>query len=286
MRPAARSAANSNKACAMELFDMLQGAFRRREWTDLVELLVIGAAVFAVMRFLRGTRGARLLRGFILLLVGSSLVVSLVANVLNLERIQQIYPLFVGGLFLIALVAFQPELRRALIRLGATSWLGSTGRELDKVIDEVVDAVTFLSKNKIGGLIAFERSTEFGGLLESACKLDAEVTSALLTTIFWPGSSLHDMGVIISQGRVAAAAVQFPLTDSDDVDPTLGARHRAALGLSEESDAAIVVVSEETGTISLVENGKMERYLTPETLRDLLKERLASVSDAPSPATT
>ncbi len=261
----------------MELIDLITGLIRRREPTDLVELLLIGLAVYAVMRFLRGTRGARLLRGFIFLLAGSSLVVSLVANILDLERIKQIYPLFVGALFLIALVAFQPELRRALIRLGAATWFGPGAREFDRVVDEVIEAVAYLAKNKIGALIAFERATEFGGLIEPACKLDAEVSKELISTIFWPGSMLHDMGMIISQGRISAAAVQFPLTESEDVDPTLGSRHRAALGLSQESDALIVVVSEETGIISLVENGEIERHLTAETLRQLLKQKLSRV---------
>lgn len=262
----------------MEFIDLITGLIRRREPTDLVELLLIGLAVYAVMRFLRGTRGARLLRGFIFLLAGSSLVVSLVANLLDLERIKQIYPLFVGALFLIALVAFQPELRRALIRLGAATWFGPSAREFDRVVDEAVEAVAYLAKNKIGAIIAFERATELGGLIEPACKLDAEVSRELISTIFWPGSMLHDMGMIISQGRIAAAAVQFPLTESEELDPTLGSRHRAALGLSQESDALIVVVSEETGIVSLVENGTIERHLTAETLRQLLKQKLSRTS--------
>jgi diadenylate cyclase len=115
--------------------------------------------------------------------------------------------------------------------------------------------------------------------METACKLDSEVTKQLLLTIFWPGSALHDMGVVISQGRIAAAAVQFPLTDSDDIDPSMGSRHRAAIGLSQESDALIVVVSEETGVMSLVENGKLERPLAPEQLRQRLRDRLSRVPE-------
>ncbi len=266
----------------MELINALLGIFRRREWTDLIELLVIGLAVYAVLRFLRGTRGARLFRGFVLLLAGSTLVVSLVANWFDLERIKVIGPYFVGALFLIALVAFQPELRRALIRLGGTRWFASSAHELERVIDEVVEAVTYFAKNKIGAIIAFERSTEFAALTESACRLDSEVSAQLLSTIFWPGSALHDMGVIISQGRINAAAVQFPLTESEDLDPSLGSRHRAALGLSQESDALIVVVSEETGTISVVENGQMERYLTADTLRQMLRDKLGG-AEKPQP---
>lgn len=256
------------------MFDGFYGLFSRLKWTDLVELCLIGIAVYAVMRFLRGTRGARLLRGFIFLLVGSSLIVSLIANVFDLERIKFLYPVFVAGLFIVALVAFQPELRRALIRLGAATWFGPSAREFDRVIDEVVDSAAYFSKNKIGALIAFERATEFGGLLDSACRLDAEVSKELLASIFWPGSALHDMGVVIAQGRIAAAAVQFPLTESEGLDPTLGSRHRAALGLSQEADALIVVVSEETGTISVAENGKLERHLTADMLRQLLRSKL------------
>ncbi len=258
----------------MDLFEALRLTLQRREWTDLVELLVIGAAVYAAMRFLRGTRGARLLRGFIFLLVGSTLVVYLAVNVLNLERIKAAYPYFVGSLFLIALVAFQPELRRALIRIGVATWIPESSRQIDRVIDEVVESTTYLSKNRIGALIAFERATEFGALVESGCPIDGEVTKELLNTIFWPGTALHDMGVIISQARVAGAAVQFPLTESEDLDPSFGSRHRAAMGLSQESDAVIVVVSEETGTISLVEGGQMRRSLDADTLRQALKAEL------------
>jgi len=251
------------------------GAFRRLEPTDAIELFIIGIAVYAILRFLRGTRGARLLRGFVVLLGASTVMLYLVANLLNLERIKVLYPPFILAMFLIALVAFQPELRRALIRLGATGWFAETTGRTDQIIEEVLGSVTYLSKNKIGALIAFERSTEFGSLVESGCKLDAEVSTQLLNTIFWPGSALHDLGVIISQNRVAAAAAQFPLTDATDLDPSLGSRHRAALGLSEESDAVVVVVSEETGIISMVEHGVMHRYLTPDQLRQALRTSLS-----------
>src|SRR5262249_27242889 len=134
-------------------------------------------------------------------------------------------------------------------------------------------AVTYLAKTKVGALIAIERNTELGELAGGGCKLDAELTSQLLNTIFWPGSALHDMGVVISNNRVARAAVLFPLTDSDTLDPSLGSRHRAALGLSEETDALVIVVSEETGTISLAEHGRLHRPLTPDTLRAMLDAR-------------
>jgi diadenylate cyclase len=262
----------------VQLQKTISDVIGRREWTDLVELLLIGSAVYAVMHFLRGTRGARLLRGFTLLLVGGTLLLYLLANALDLSRIQVLFPIFISALFLVALVSFQPELRRALIRLGATTWFVESSEEIDRVIEEVVDATTYLSKNKIGGIIAFERATEFGALTEDAVKMDSEVSSQLLTTIFWPGSALHDMGVVVSRGRISAAAVQFPLTDSEDVSLELGSRHRAAIGLSEDSDALVLVISEESGIISLVEDGRIRRGLTPESLRSALREGLGRPS--------
>ena len=266
----------------MDITELIHDLFRRRMWTDFVELFIIGLAVYAVMRFLRGTRGARLLRGFLFLLLGSTLVLNLIANVFDLERIKTLYPIFVGALFLSALVAFQSELRRALIRLGAATWLGETKRDLDRLIDEVVEAVSQLSRERKGALIAFERGTEFRALEESGVKLDADLSKELLVTIFWPGSPLHDMGLIVSQGRISSAAVQFPLADPEVFDAAMGSRHRAALGLSQESDAIIVVVSEETGIVSVVENGEMQRNLTPPVLRDLLREKLGPRA-APQP---
>lgn len=256
------------------LIKTLSDVVGRAEWTDLIELVLIAAAVYATMRFLRGTRGARLLRGFILLLVGSTLLLYWAANMFDLARIQVLGPIFIGALFLVALVAFQPELRRALIRLGAATWIVESTQEMDRVIDQVVDAAGYLSKNKIGAILAFERATEFGALAENGVLLDAEVTKQLLTTIFWPGSALHDMGVIISQGRIAAAAVQFPLTESDGISTSHGSRHRAAIGLSQESDAVVLVVSEETGTITIVKGGEMQSGLTPEALRQVLRTEL------------
>jgi len=262
----------------MDVFEIIRDLAGRRGWRDIVELLIIGTAAYAVMRFLRGTRGARLLRGFLFLLLGSTLILNFLAIGFDLERIRVLYPFFVGALFLSGLVAFQPELRRALIRLGAATWFGDSKHDVDRVVNEVVDAVTQLSKHRMGAIIAFERNTEFRHLAEGGCKLDADLTKELLLTIFWPGSPLHDLGVIISQGRIAAAAVQFPLGESDEFDSSLGSRHRAAIGMSQESDALVLVVSEETGIISIVENGVMQRYLTPESLRDMLWRRLGGSS--------
>ncbi len=272
------------------MFDSLDSIGRRLAHPDwrmasaLLELVLIGSVVYVVLRFLRGTRGERLLRGMGLVLLAATLVVSLLADALNLERIRVLYPPFLVGVLLAAVVAFQPELRRALIRLGATRWFGGLTGEFDKVTEAVVESTEYLSRRKVGALIAIERTTQLGALIERGARLDAEVTAPLLNTIFWPGSMLHDMGVVISQGRLAAASVPFPLTDDDEVDPSLGSRHRAALGLSEDSDALVVVVSEETGAISLVERGRMHRFLSPESLREELQRSLAEAPAESAPA--
>lgn len=247
----------------------------------LAEWLIIGIAVWGILRVLRGTRGASLFRGVALLLLGVTIVLKLVAETFHFERILAIYPTFVFGVFLIGIIVFQPELRRALMRLGAAGWLPGLTQDVHEVVDELIQSVTYLSRSKIGALIALERGTELGALIAAGCKVDAEVSAPLLNTIFWPGSALHDMGVIISQGRVAAAAVPFPLTESDITDPSMGSRHRAALGLSEETDALVVVVSEETGTISLAERGRLTRHLDPDELRERLGAGLARPAEEP-----
>ena len=243
-------------------------------WRVAFELLLIGLFVFAVLRFLRGTRGARMLKGIGFLLVVLYLIVWLIGEELKLERIEFLY----GRLLLFAsfatIVVFQPEIRRALMRIGETRLFRSWSQEINQDIESLVDSAAFLSRRKIGAVIAVEREVPLGSIAESGTRLNAELSAALLNTIFWPNSPLHDLGVIISQGRVMFAGVQFPLAESGDIDRELGSRHRAAVGMSQESDAVVIVVSEETGDISVADRGKLLRKLTPEGLRTLLMELL------------
>jgi diadenylate cyclase len=243
-------------------------------WRMLVELILIGSVVYATLRFLQGTRGARLVKAVSLILIVSFLVVRLFAKTLGLERINFLYPYFVMAVFLVTLVAFQPELRRGLMRIGEGSLLRGWHKDTARLIDPLVRAATSLSKKKIGALIAIQRGTEVGALISSGVKLDAVVTAELIESIFWPGCPLHDLGVIVAHGRIAAAGCQFPLIESDDVDRSMGSRHRAALGMSLDSDAMVIVVSEETGAISLADRGKLRRSLTADGLRDALTEAL------------
>jgi diadenylate cyclase len=232
-----------------------------------VELLLIGAVVYAALRFLQGTRGERLFKSFWLILFSSFLVVRLVAEKFDLERLNYIYPYFVSGVVLTTFIAFQPEIRRGLIRMGETRWLRSWTKENARVIEPVVLAVSRLSQKKIGALIAIQRSVGIDAVVESGVEIDGEITSELIETIFWPGSALHDLGVVIQHARITAAACQFPIAESGELDLSLGSRHRAALGLSHECDAFIIVVSEETGTISVAQGGRFQRGLTSDELR-------------------
>jgi len=252
----------------------------------LVELLLIGGVVYAILRFLRGTRGDRLVKGLGLVVLVSFVVVGLMVQQLQLDRIIFLYRYFITGVFLIALVAFQTEIRRGLIRIGEGLWWRRSSKDVEKIVEPIATAVASLAKRKVGAVIAIERTTEIGALVETGIAIEGVLSAELLESIFWPGSTLHDMGVVIHQGRVAAARCQFPLADHEDVDRSLGSRHRAAVGISRECDALVVVVSEETGIISLAEFGRLRRALSPDGLRSALYAGLTRTAPSPKPAAT
>lgn len=253
-----------------------------RLWAVALEMLLIGVVVYAVLRFLHGTRGARLLQGLLTLVIGGFLIVHVLADQFGLERIAVLYQPFVWTVLLTTLIVFQPELRRGLMRLGETRFRKPRPSELDRVARPIVTACIQLSKNKIGALIAIEREIGLSATVEQGVRLDARLTPELLNTIFWPGSALHDLGVVVHGGRIAAASCPFPLADADGLDRSIGSRHRAALGLSLDSDAVVVVVSEETGSISIAERGKLYRHIPSDAMLSTLKRHLASIRSAPA----
>jgi len=267
----------------MDVFGGIRLFFERvadRPWVTLIELLLIGSVVYSTLRALQGTRGARLVRAVLTILAVSFAVVWLIAERFGFERINALYPYFILGVFLVSLVAFQTELRRLLLQVGEGKWLRRWIRTGDEVIEPLVLAVERLALKKIGALIAIERSAEAGAIVETGVPLDAAVSAELLETIFWPGSALHDLGVMIGQGRIRAAGCQFPLVESADVDRSLGSRHRAAIGMSQETDAVVIVVSEETGTISVAIHGRLQRGFSSAGLREILCRELG---EAPMP---
>jgi diadenylate cyclase len=242
----------------------------------IVEMLLIGIVVWWVVRFLRGTRGESLVKGVVVVLVAVYLCILLLPKGQDRrwDRIEFLYGKFLLFAFVAVMVAFQPELRRALGQLGRAPIFGGIHRYVEENIAAIVESAGYLSRNKTGAIIAVERKVGLGGLMESGVILDAELSAGLLNTIFFHGTSLHDMGVIIQQGRIAAAGCQFPLAESEDVDASLGSRHRAALGLAQETDAAVIVVSEETGRISVATEGQLHIGLDADNLRELLRAML------------
>ena len=247
------------------------------KWRVVIELVVIATAVLFVVRFLRGTRGSRMLRGIAIVLVTLYVLLQLVAAQLHFDRISFLYGKFLTYAVYGVIVVFQPELRRALLKLGETRLfrgLSGGAGELGQDVDALVEAAMFCARRKIGAVIAIERDTGLAGIAENGTLVNADLTAELLNTIFWPNSPLHDLGVVISNGRIMYAGVQFPMAESGELEKELGARHRAAVGMSQESDAVVLVVSEETGDVSIAERGQLIRKLTPDALRDLLTELL------------
>ena len=254
--------------------------------TGWVEIVLLAFVFYVVLTFLRGSRGAGVLRG-ILVVIGLSIgIVFLAARSFQLDHIVWAFEKLAALSIVAAVIIFQPELRRGLLRLGLNPWIGRFVRADSPSIEEIVEACTNMSHRSIGALIAIQRHVplaEFGGTV-----LNAEITRELLETIFFKGKNegtiLHDGGVIVVGNRVAAAGCLFPLSENPDLSRSLGTRHRAGLGMTEESDAVTVIVSEETGRISLGVNGKLTHGLTPEELRTKLTELCLESVEAVPPA--
>lgn len=254
------------------LVERLESSFARPAEL-LIELLLIGLSVNWCAGVLHGTRGTRLLRGLLIVLVGVTLVVRVLAAQLGWTRLELLYRYVIIGLAFIALVAFQPELRRALLRAGDVRWLRRVGAG-DRLVGPLVESAAHLSRNRHGALIAIQRDVGLADWAELGVPVGAQVSANLLDSIFFPNSPLHDLGVILHGDHIVAAACQFPMCESGEVDASLGSRHRAAVGLSQESDALVLCISEETGIISLADGGKLLRPLTLEQLESELRARL------------
>ncbi len=241
----------------------------RVTWRDLLEILVVAALTYRVLLLIRGTRALQMLGG-----IGVLALAYATAWLLDLTMISYLLgAVFTYGAFAL-LVIFQPELRAALAHLGPARMARVVRRlESGEVLDEVVDAVERLSRSGVGAIIVIEREVPLTDFVESGTALDAKVSADLLTTIFTPYSPLHDGAVIIRGDMIVGASCILPLSQSVSLDRSLGTRHRAALGLTEESDAAVVVISEERASISLAEGGRLRQDLTPLQVRDLLDGR-------------
>jgi diadenylate cyclase len=251
-----------------------------------IELVLIGIVVYAIVRFVRGTRAAGALKAIFFILIIATLVARVAGGGETFRRLAFLYDRFLAVVTIGLLVIFQPELRRALIRLGEAPFFRSTSGEIATAVDAVADACTYLSKARFGAIIVIERQTELRALVEGGTVLGAELSSRLLQTIFFPGTALHDLAVVIKGNVIHAAGVQLPLAEPSEMpDPSLGSRHRAALGLAKESDALVVVVSEESGQVRIAERATLSEPMEASQLRDELSRRLHQEPPAADPET-
>ena len=240
-------------------------------WKAGFEILLLAGAIYYFLLLFRGTRGAAVLSGFIIAL----LVVAGVTQLFQLDVLNWILSRFLAWMAIAVLVIFQPELRRGLAQLGSQNPFTSSQLRIE-LIDVLVEMARSLSQKRCGALVAVEREIGFRGLTETGVAVDAKATPELLTTIFFENTPLHDGGVVLRGDRIAAAACIFPLTQREGLSTQLGMRHRAAIGLSEETDALVVVVSEENGDISVAMNGELKRGLDEDGLREFLTKTLAA----------
>jgi len=243
---------------------------------DAVEILLLTLIIYVLLRLVGAARGAGLIRGLGVLTAGSLLVVQIVVAVFGFTELGVVLDYLLATTLLGLVVVFQPELRRGLLLLGKYPLVRALGRSApDPMVDRLAEAAEALSRDFTGALIAIQREVHLANYINTGERLDAELSPRLLRAIFNKRSPLHDGAVIVSDGRIAAAACQLPLVDAAEAG-NFGMRHRAALGLSEETDAIVIVVSEETGRISLAVQGRLE----PVT-RETLARRLVALLSGP-----
>ena len=230
---------------------------------DIVDILLIAYIIFKAIGFLRESRAGQLVKGLVILFL-----IYLLSTWFNLTTMQWVLNRIVDSLIIAVAVIFQPELRRILEKMGRTNFgrgqlFEDDATTISKCIDSVSRAAGSMQENRVGALIVFERKTQLGEVINTGTVLDAEASSSMINNIFFPKSPLHDGAMIIRNGRIYAAGCILPLTQREDLSLQLGTRHRAAIGMTENSDAVVLVVSEETGIISLVSNGKITRNYNP-----------------------
>lgn len=246
---------------------------------DIIDILIIAFIIYKAIEFLRETRAGQLVKGIVFLLALYAF-----ATAFNLAVLSWLLSAVFGSAIVAVVIIFQPELRRMLERVGQAriSNIQSGNDEvtiLTNSIEQICKAAIQFQKTKTGALIVFERTTQLGDIVNSGTILDAEVSESLVGNIFYPKSPLHDGAMIIRDGRIYAASCILPLTQSTAFSSQLGTRHRAAIGMTENSDAIVLIVSEETGIISIAFNGQITRNYTFETAFDEIKEKLINERD-------
>ena len=246
---------------------------------DVVDILLVALVIYAIIIMIQTTGASRIAKSVLIILA-----LTLVTQILNMYLMNYLLDKILEIGLIVLVVVFQPEIRRMLEKLGAKSLreILSTKeekRDIDRVIEQTVSACETMSRERTGVLIVFERSTSLIDWQKSGTVIDAQVSSELLRNIFFTKAALHDGAVIIRNERIAAAGCVLPLTQNRNISSDLGTRHRAGIGMSEASDAVVVIVSEETGTISVAIGGMLKRHLAPKKLEKLLENELAPRED-------
>lgn len=257
------------------------------QFKDAVDIIIVALLIYGVVKLVRETRAGQLVKGLFLLVI-----LFIISSYFNLVMVSRVLAYFFQFAFVAILIVFQPEIRKALEQVGRNNVVQSiaavvTGRDrsydraqIRKAINAVVDGVGILQQLKMGALIVFERKTKLGDIIETGTQINCEPSGQIVGNIFFNKAPLHDGAMIIRDGMIHAAGCILPLTKNTSVSAELGTRHRAALGVSEESDAVVVVVSEETGQISVAVNGVLARRFTRDTLRDVLEGYLIPQEEA------
>mgnify|MGYP002968263113 FL=1 len=257
------------------------------QFKDAVDIIIVAFLIYGVVKLVRETRAGQLVKGLFLLVI-----LFIISSYFNLVMVSRVLAYFFQFAFVAILIVFQPEIRKALEQVGRNNVGQSiaavvTGRDrsydraqIRKAINAVVDGVGILQQLKMGALIVFERKTKLGDIIETGTQINCEPSGQIVGNIFFNKAPLHDGAMIIRDGMIHAAGCILPLTKTTSVSAELGTRHRAALGVSEESDAVVVVVSEETGQISVAVNGVLARRFTRDTLRDVLEGYLIPQEEA------
>ena len=257
----------------MEDIQILQ-QLTRMQWSDYLDVLLIAFLIYRMLPLIRTTSTMRIARAVLVVVI-----VAWLTDVLELHTISWLLNQILAVGILAVVILFQPELRRMLDHIGSVklkNLLGTSrsGQEMDPIIVQTVKACEVMSRERVGALIVFARDARLEEYFKTGTRIDGEVSEQLIRNIFFPKAALHDGAMIIRDGRVAAAGCVLPLSDSNRLSADLGTRHRAGVGISEASDAVVVIVSEETGTISVAVGGMLKRHLAPQTLERLLHNEL------------
>ncbi|MBO7217462.1 MAG: diadenylate cyclase CdaA [Clostridia bacterium] len=266
------------------LFNQIIYAIANISFFDIIDIIIVAFIVYKAVEFLRESRAGMLLKGIAILLV-----VSVGANLFDLVSLKWLLAKLFDYALIAIVVVFQPELRRALEKVGRSNITAIAKGQFNTDVEDTINAcianvcksVVTMSDKKIGALIVFERDTRLGDIANTGTLINADASPEMIGNIFFPKSPLHDGGMLIRDGRILAAGCILPLTTHSDLNSQLGTRHRAAIGMSENSDAVVVVVSEETGTISVAVNGVMTRDYNSVTLRDTLTRELITDESKP-----